>query len=525
MSLPDFASIDACLAHYAVHAPDKVAFSSEDLTVTYAELPAIVERYASALQAAGIRPGDFVGTLGHPRVECYLVFLACSRIGAVFAGLNPKHTLPELTHVVNDCRPRLIFNLHGADEPEQQEKLDALRTDVAGLEGIVARCVQPGSETRTLSEFLAAGEAPVSGTKPDGEIPAAIVYTSGSTGEPKGALLSERGMLRNAALTWRYWYGGVKDVRATTHHPINHVGWLVVKGLCTVVAGGTLFIRERFDPAAVARLIEQEQLTLWNVFPAELAMVSKTPEFAAADLSSLECVAFGTMPSRESLRALRARSEARFSVSYGLTECSGGAVTATGDDATIEEVATSVGRPVPGIETRVIDPVGADVPDGTAGELLVRDASVFLGYLNRPKETAEVIDAAGWLHTGDAVTVAPDGTLRLTGRLKEMYKSGGYNVYPTEVETALSSHPRINAVAVVPAPDPVWSEVGVAFVVPEAGAELDSAELKGYCRERLANYKIPKRFVVVDELPQLRNGKVDRIRLRHDACDVVVEVS
>jgi acyl-CoA synthetase (AMP-forming)/AMP-acid ligase II len=150
---------------------------------------------------------------------------------------------------------------------------------------------------------------------------------------------------------------------------------------------------------------------------------------------------------------------------------------------------------------------------------LVRDASVFLGYLNKPAETAATIDAAGWLHTGDAVTASADGTLRMTGRLKEMYKSGGYNVYPTEVETVLASHPDVDGAAIVAIPDPMWSEVGVAFLVPTAGAELDSTEMKDYCRTLLANYKIPKRFVVVDELPQLRNGKVDRILLRERARD------
>ena len=251
------------------------------------------------------------------------------------------------------------------------------------------------------------------------------------------------------------------------------------------------------------RLVEDERLTLWVAFPSMIALAMQTPEFDGSDLSSLHRVALASAPSLELLTRLRTRTDAVFTASYGLTEASGGAVTASAPGADLATVAGTIGHVVGGVEYRV---------DAATGELLLKDECVFLGYLNRPDATAAAIDADGWLHTGDAVTVEPDGNLRLVGRLKEMFKSGGYNVYPSEVERELCSHPAVSEVAVVAAPDPLWSEVGVAFVVPAAALDLE--ELREHARERLANYKVPKRLLLVDALPRLPNGKVDRLSLR-----------
>jgi acyl-CoA synthetase (AMP-forming)/AMP-acid ligase II len=342
----------------------------------------------------------------------------------------------------------------------------------------------------------------------------AIVYTSGSTGAPKGALLSSRGIVRSAELTHAHWFGGADDLRTVAQHPINHVGWLVCECAAVLVGGGSLYFRERFDGAGTLRLIERERLNLWLAFPSMIGLAMQSDAWADADLSSLRRIAFGSLPTIDLVRRLRARTGAVFCVSYGLTEASGGAVTATRDDAALEVVAASVGPPVPGLEIRVVDTDGADVPDGSPGELLVRDASVFLGYLNRPEATAAALAPGGWLHTGDVVTRDPNGSLRLVGRLREMFKSGGYNVYPTEVEGVIAEHAAVRTAAVVEAPDPLWSEVGVAYVVLAPGAHTDVEALRAHARGRLANYKVPKRFVIVDALPQLPNGKPDKLQLR-----------
>jgi acyl-CoA synthetase (AMP-forming)/AMP-acid ligase II len=223
----------------------------------------------------------------------------------------------------------------------------------------------------------------------------------------------------------------------------------------------------------------------------------------------------------EILRQFRERSDAVFCVSYGLTEAHGGAVTVTDDTASLQEVAGSIGRPVPGIETRMADVTGQDVPAGQPGELLVRDSTVFLGYLNRPDATAQTIDASGWLHTGDVAVASRTGDMHLVGRIKEMYKSGGYNVYPPEIEKVIANFDDVVQVAVVGAPDPMWESVGVAFLVVGDPDRFAMPPFTAYLRSQLANYKVPKQFEFLSAMPQLPNGKVDRVELRKRAARLV----
>ncbi len=492
----------------------------EQERLTYAELEAAVQRFASALLAQGIGTGDVVAVLGFSRPECVLAFLATCRVGAVFLGLSPKHTERELAFVLDDSRPRLLLGMHSRSEPEQDAKLAALRS--SGFEApIVTRGGAVPGLSESLESFLEAGvEHAVPGaerSRASADTPCAIVYTSGSTGAPKGALLSQRGMIRSALLSWEHWYGGLEPLRAVALHPINHVGWLICECVATLVPGGTMFCKERFDGAGTLRLIERERLNLWLAFPSMLILAKETPEFVRCDLTSLETIALGMPASVELMRAYRDKTGAVMCISYGLTEASGGSVTVTARDADLETIATTIGRPVPGIEVRVMGLDGKLAGAGEDGELLVRDRSVFLGYLNRPEATAETLDRDGWLHTGDVVRADATGELRMVGRMREMFKSGGYNVYPTEIEGVIGSHPAVAAVAVVETPDPLWHEVGVAYVVLKEGVALDAETLRAFARQRLANYKVPKRFALVDALPQLPNGKFDKVALRAQA--------
>ncbi|MGH2945163.1 MAG: class I adenylate-forming enzyme family protein [Solirubrobacteraceae bacterium] len=492
--------VDEYLERHALRRPHDPAVACAEFTWTFEMLGREVDRCAAALTAHGIGPGDVVGVLGHSRPEWLVAFLACCRVGGLYLGLSPKYVARELEFILSDARPRIVLTL--GDE-------------------------MAGSRLAALDEFLAAGaEAPSrrpSRVTPDA--PCAIVYTSGSTGLPKGALLSQRGIVQSAELTWRHWYGAARDLRTVAQHPINHVAWLVCECVAVLLGGGTLFFRERFDGGATLRLIAGERLNLWFAFPSMVALAMRSEDFATADLSSLRRIAFGSLPPLDLLRRLRARTAAVFAVSYGLTEASGGALTATSDEDDLETVSTSVGRVLPGLETRIVDASGHSVPAGAPGELLIRDGTTFLGYLNRPGATAETLDGDGWLHTGDAVAQDADGNLRLVGRLKEMFKSGGYNVYPTEVEQVIAAHDAVSAVAVVASPDPVWGEVGTAFVVLAAGAAADAEQVREHARSRLANYKVPKHFVTIDRLPQLPNGKPDKMLLRERAQQLVPDRS
>lgn len=519
-ALQELPLFDDYVKLHARRTPDALAISCLDYELTYRELGDRVAAYAAAFAASGIGPRDVVAVFGYSRPECLIAFGACCRIGAVYLGLNPKYTVPELAFVVGDSRPRLLLAMHSSDEPEQNEKLRSALAMVDSIGEVVTRHIWSTFKIG-LDEFLARGSAhaPPDAVDAGSNDACAIVYTSGSTGAPKGALLSQRGIIRSAMLTLRFWFGVDSEIRTVAQHPINHVGWLVCECMTVLIAGGSLFFRERFDGAATLRLIDEQRLNVWVAFPSMVILAMRTPEFEASDLSSLKRLAFGSLPSMEILSRLRERTDAVFSVSYGLTEASGGAVTASDDDAEPAAIADTIGRPVPGVEVRIVDTDYEDVAPGAAGELLVRDSCVFLGYLNRPDATAAAIDSEGWLHTGDVVAREPDGNLRLVGRLKEMFKSGGYNVYPSEVESVISSSDAVRAVAVVAAPDPLWSEIGVAFVVLNSEVDPEVEErLRKHARAGLANYKVPKRFIVVDELPQLPSGKFDKLRLRERAA-------
>lgn len=494
----DAARLDEYVTRHAHQRPDAPAIACDEFRWTYGLLEQRVTTYARSLLSYGVAPGDIVAVLGNSRPEWLVAFLACCRTGAIYLGLNPKHTMRELALVVSDAKPRLILTI----EP-------------------VPQIHELGCDAHVLDRFLAAVDGSVlpGQGRPHPQQPCALVYTSGSTGTPKGALLSHHAIVRSAALTFEHWYGGMTGIRATAQHPINHVSWLVCECAAVLLGGGMLFFRERFDGRANLRLIEEERLNLWFAFPSMAALAMQSDDPKHYDLSSLRRVAFGSQPPIDVLQQLRERTNAICSVSYGLTEAAGGALLATRDDDDLATIASHLGRALPGVETRVVDPDGRDMPTSEPGELLIRDQSVFLGYLDRPDATADILDEDGWLHTGDAVEQDTDGSFRLVGRLREMFKSGGYNVFPTEVEGVIGSHAAVSEVAVVEVPDPLWSEVGVAFVVFAEGASADSRDLRDHARSHLANYKVPKHFLVIDQLPRLPNGKPNRVLLRKRARD------
>jgi acyl-CoA synthetase (AMP-forming)/AMP-acid ligase II len=523
--LPALADLPAYVRHYATRWPDGLAMSAGDQSLNYEAVDERLRQYSAALRQLGLGSRSVVAVFGNPRPECLLLFLACCSTGAVFLGLNPKYTSRELALMCEDASPRALFVVIDSHDEEQVAKVKALFGAVSSFQHLVLRAPLSGMNGVRLNDFTAESDAKA-GPAPDPKSPCALVYTSGSTGSPKGALLSQAGLLRSAMLSWNYWYGALREIRAVVQHPINHVAWLTCECLTPMVAGGTLFFRERFDGPGTLELIEKERLNLWFTFPSMVAIAMKSAAFSTTDISSLKRIAFGSSPSLEIMKALQLRTDAVLSTSYGLTEASGGAVTATGEGDALDLVASSVGRVVPGVEVRLVDNEGRDVSLGEPGELLVRDSCVFPGYLNRAADTEVVLDKDAWLHTGDIVTRDASGVVRLIGRKREMFKSGGYNVYPSEVEQVLCEYPGVTAAAVVDVPDPLWGQVGVGFVVAPEAAALHLGALDAFLRRKLANYKIPKRFELRTALPQLENGKVNKKALREEAtCAMTVTTS
>ena len=487
---------------------------------SYAELAQRVDALASALLAAGIRKGDRIATLQTPHPEFLVCFLATASIGAIWVGLNSKFRLEELKHAVVDAEPRILISRLRIGERSYLAEIEALRVACPSLEHVVAfsgEPVQPG--IIGMSDFLRRGgavnPADLQQARDDcgGRDPCLIVYTSGSTGKPKGALLHHEGICRFSVTQNALW--PVSPQRIVNYFPINHIGCTLDVCIPCLAAGGTIVFMEQFDPSECLSLMSREKITVWASVPSVFAMQLASPDFRSHDLSALQLILWeGASMPLQTLHELRSLLP-RLATNYGMTEATS-AITALEPTDDEDALANSVGSAFPGVEIRLGDAQDREVAEGEEGQVLVRSPQNMLGYWRNPEATRDAFTADGFFRTGDLAVRRPDGRYRLVGRLKEMFKSGGYNVYPREVEVAIESHPAVDRAVVVGAPDPLWQEAGVAFLVCKADVAV--ADLRAWCAARLANYKIPKRFVVLDDLPLLPIGKVDRAELKRRAA-------
>lgn len=499
--------------------PDRPATILGEHRLSYGQLAAEVARCARALLAHGIRRGDRIATLATPRPEYLIVFLASARIGALWLGLNPEHRLGEHRRVLADSTPRLLFGFARLRGRDQRPALAALKAELACIEALVifgeAEGLGTGYEAfadRGRALPSEAYESAVDRVQPDDV--ALIVYTSGSTGEPKGAMITHRNLVHCARLQDRLF--PVDPLRVLCNLPVSHIASSSDIVSHALVAGGTIVFQERFDPAETLALIEHERITCLLQIPTMLQRLLALPDRRRCDTSSLRLIFFLGAPMAADQIAALGELGATIVTGWGLTEASCSVTyTAVGDGIAV--LAETAGRPAPGYEIRIAGADGEPVVPGEAGEVLVRGACVMAGYFRRPEASAAAIDREGWLHSGDLGRIDEAGRLRLMGRIKEMFKSGGYNIYPREIERVLEDHPAVALAAVVPVPDPLYHETGCAFLLPKPGHRLTAEELIAHCRAQLANYKVPKRFVIREALPLLPIGKLDKAALRVEA--------
>lgn len=498
--------------HHARETPDAPATWFAGEQTTYSGLKQKIDRFAAALVANGIRKGDIVAVLTTPRPEFLVALAAVHKAGAVYVGINPNYTPREQMHVVSDARPVIVFSLASfegrryADEiADLSLAVDSVRATFRLDDGPADGCL------RSVTDFLSAATGSEEMPDVDRMDPSTIVYTSGSTGAPKGAVLPHHGVSYGAYCDAREM--SVPAPRVLCNLPANHTGCIVDVQGSTIVAGGMVAYSERFDPAEMLRLVEELRLTNLQHVPTVLQLLLMHPDFPRRDLSSLRIVAWGgaALP-LEFVRQYHEMGLRLFTI-YGMTETCGNA-TFSGPDDTVEELAGTVGRPNPDADVMVVDDEGREVPPGEEGEVWYRHEGQFLHYLNNPEATARTLTADGFLRTGDVAVRLPSGHLRLVGRKSEMFKSGGLNVYPREVELVLENHDSVAIAAVVGVPDALYGEVGAAYVVCEPGRVTDAGELRAWCKERLAGYKVPKSFSVREDLPLLPIGKVDKQALK-----------
>ena len=447
------------------------------------------------------------------------MYLAVGKIGAIWMGLNPRYRASEFDWLLDNAKPSLLTILSSLDE----ETIASARSAAAALPTACA-IVEFGGEQLGRHFVALASDALESAlaAPPIGDLalpdePALLVYTSGSTGRPKGALISHYGLTFGSLVQATEW--GPTRPTMVCNLPINHVG--CVADICSVilVLGGTIVFQEKFDPAMMFDAIERERVSVWGGVPSMFQLMADHPRFSTADLSSVELVLWGGAAMPRSLIDRLLHRGLRLKTAYGMTETSCH-VTFTASEADADNLERTIGRPTPYTPCRIADASGTLCAEGVAGELQVFGRQNFVGYLHQPEATAAAYTPDHWLKTGDLATWTASGDIRLVGRLREVIKSGGYSVYPREVELALESHPGIHSCAVVGAPHPLFLEVCVAFVVAKQGMTVSTEDLDAYLRERLANYKVPKKIFPIEKLPTLPIGKIDKNALRALALEM-----
>lgn len=489
--------------------PDHQALRYGDRCWTWAQWAGRIRRNAAAQRALGLRAGDRVATLDKNHPAGLETTLGCAMAGTVNASLNFRLAPEEYVYLLNSSGARLL--LVGV---EFAPMIESVRDRLTHLEHVVV--VGSGADDDEYERWLASASPDVA---PVAAAPDEVVlqlYTSGTTGRPKGAMLTHRGLLAHSAAAAEAFRIGPSSV-AQVAMPLYHVGgtsWALI----VVYVGGTIVLDREVVPDAVLDELAGG-VTHTFLVPAVLAVLLGMPGAREMDFSSVEVISYGASPiPPKVLAGCLDVFGANFLGLYGMTEASG-IVTALPPeahrDASHPERLLSVGLPMPGVEVRVVSPTsGRDVGVDEVGEVWARSAQLMLGYYNRPEETADAFAEGGWYRTGDAARLDSAGYLYLTDRIKDLIISGGENVYPAEVERVLSEHPSVAEVAVIGMPSDRWGEVPLAYVVAAPGARVDEAELIAYSRDHLAKYKCPAAVRALDALPRNPTGKILKTELR-----------
>jgi fatty-acyl-CoA synthase len=487
-----------------VKSEGRPALVDGDRTVTYDELAERVDRLANALADRGVGAGDRVAYLGENHPAFLETLFAAGTLGAVFVPLNTRLAPPELAYALTDCGAVVL--VHSA---ELAEAATVASAGTAVTHRIVVGDGADGAEA--LDGALAAASPEHVDSTVGLDDPAMILYTSGTTGRPKGALLTHGNITWNC-LNVLVDYDVTSDAVALMISPMFHVASLTMGVLPTLLKGATVVLEARFDPGRVLALIEQHRVTSMSGVPTTYQMLSEHPAWAGADLSSLRTLTCGG--SAVPLRVIDAyeRRGLAFTGGYGMTETAPGATSL--QPRYSRSKAGSAGLPHFFTDVRIADPLGTVLPAGGAGEIQVQGPNVVPGYWQRPDATAESFADDVWFRSGDIGHVDADGFLYISDRLKDMIISGGENVYPAEVEQAIMELDAVSGVAVVGVPDPRWGEVPRAYVQLKDGATLDDGAVARHLDGRLARYKIPRTVVVVDELPRTPSGKILKRDLR-----------
>ncbi len=501
------------IKRHAERTPEKLALvdAHTGRQLTYAQFDERANRVASFMKGGlGIRQGDRISMLAKNSSGYYEVLFGCGKMGAILNTLNWRLAVPELAYIINDCAPRVLVY-----EPEFAEKVEALRP--------LIRCKSYGIiGDEALGDEWRYEEALDSGS-PDGVSPPpltykdtwAIIYTSGTTGRPKGAQVTYGNFFYNAIGMGQAIDLTSEDVNLNVL-PTFHIGGLGLYAGPTFHAGGTVVVMRSFDPGEFLRLIEEWQVTVFLLVPSIYLMLAQFPDLDEYDVSSVRHWASGGSSLPPALVYEFAEKSIIIQQGFGMTETGPTVFIISKEDAVRK--AGSVGKPVLHTDICIQDREGNVLGPHEVGELCIRGGNVIDGYWNRPEATNETI-VNGWLHSGDAAKYDEEGFYYIVDRWKDMYISGGENVYPAEVENVIYDHPAVAEVAVIGVPHPRWQEVGKAIIVVKEGQTLTEEALIDFCRGKLAKFKIPRSVAFVEDLPRTAAGKVLKRELREQYAE------
>lgn len=497
-------TFDELIRHWAHEKPDAVALEQDGEAITFGGLEERTSRIAAMLAAHGIRKGDRVAWLGKNARHYFELFYASARIGVVMVPIGWRLAPPEVAYILGDTGAKALFIDEGFDE----------------LASLSCRQMDNPPEVidtpSALREIAATRTAPIEPAGPDDAI--LQLYTSGTTGNPKGAVLTNRNLFalrmpaEQAGQPWSKWDD---DEAILVCMPCAHIGGTGL-GIMAMAAGIRGIVQAEFTPLGVLEAFEQG-ITRLFIVPAALQMVIQHPRAKTTDFSAVRYVMYGAAPIPLDLlrEAVKTMPDAGFLQCYGMTETTGTIAMLPPDDHVLDgnQRMRSAGKAVPGAELKVIGETGEELPRGEVGELVCKSPSNMAGYWNLPEATASSL-VDGWMHTGDAAYMDEDGYVYIQDRMKDMIISGGENVYPAQVESAIYGHPAVAEVAVIGVPDDTWGEAVKACVVPKPGMDCDPNDIIAFTRERLAGFKVPKTIDLIEIMPRNASGKILRRELR-----------
>lgn len=522
-------TIPAQLAASAAAWPNGRAIEDGDTILTYRELQAAVERAARALCSLGIEHGDRVGIWAPNCWEWIVAGLAVHAVGAAVIPLNTRYKGEEARFILEKGGATALFTVEGF---LGNSYLSMLR-DAAGGAGdtgpvadlpdlravIILRGESKVDDTLSWDEFLAEAEhtTPAEAQRRADAVtadePCDILFTSGTTGAPKG-VVTAHGQNLAVYRTWTEIVGLNEQDRYLIISPFFHAFGYKAGWLSCIIRGATIIPQPVFDVNETLRRIEEDKITVMPGPPAIFQSILRHPERKNRDLSTLRAATTGAaaIPVKLIEDIQNELKLETIVTAYGLTEvCGTATMCRRGDSPAL--IANTSGRAIPGVELRIVDDALNEVPTGESGQIVIRGYNVMRAYFNEPEKTDETI-VDGWLLTGDVGHVDADGNVTITDRIKDMFINGGFNAYPAEIENALTRHPNVAEVAVIGIPHERLGQVGCAFIVPHQGTTIDEQELFAWARERMANYKVPRRYIAMDALPRNATGKVTKFSLR-----------